>query len=231
MSELSHLCFRDEAWLPLHVDRVLDYFSISPFYDQQSNNAVAARAGKHLDEMSNVVGKEYRLDTNSSRPPALYIIWGLNRTSPTDLKPADVFFVLEGTIYMAPLLASLLASRVAKIAHYVNQAVDVLHSQASFDLAQGYTWDFDAPTDAVEAADADVAASPAAVSAVASPAGEATPNPPAETAVLPVVTAYLPPSFLDSLAPPASTKRELPPDAAVASGAPPAKRAKTTGST
>ena len=41
--ELAFVCFRDVAWLqacPLTADNVLEYFSLSQFYDRTCNNEV-----------------------------------------------------------------------------------------------------------------------------------------------------------------------------------------------
>jgi hypothetical protein len=115
--------YRDEFWLaayPLNATSLLDYFAFSPFYDKTCINE---RMKLHAMEASHGrrTGVEYVVKQTVS--PELFIIERLDRRSSTESVVLSVYYCLQGTIYQAPDLATLLSARVERAAHLLSKAI------------------------------------------------------------------------------------------------------------
>ena len=151
---LKHTTFKDEGWLRefgLHAGNALAYFARSPFWDPECNNVRAGREGRPTESL---VGKEYGVDLPNSEPNRI-IVWELFRKSPQQVDVVGVFVILEGMVFMGPLLADVVLSRVHKVIHSVQSALDTLRESATFDLGTGFSWDFFAPPPTHTAGDED----------------------------------------------------------------------------
>jgi len=144
------VCFRDSRWLelyPLTKDTVLDYFTLSGFYDRSCNNEHLKMQRLGLDKLNLMKGIEYVLST--ANEPDLYVITKRKRDSPTSVIPLAVYYIIRGTIFQAPNVYSVVASRTIKCLYHVQKAFQECNSYASFDPYTGYTWDFNKSADKI----------------------------------------------------------------------------------
>lgn len=149
---LLHQSWQSEAWMPiLNPSNVLEYFAESIFYDRQCNNEVIRMQRLNPDQLLGMVGIEYVLLI--AQEPILYVIRKQHRTSPTQVIPLAHYYVIAGKVYQAPDLGSVLNSRLANCANYLQQAFSETHSYAKYQSAKGYYWEFkDKESQALEAA-------------------------------------------------------------------------------
>lgn len=140
MSDLSHVCFRDVAWLqniPLDDTSVMDYFAMSQFYDRTCNNEVLKMQARFTDnaallsQLHKMTGVEYAV--LSSQPPKLFIIAKQQRHSPEKTSILSLHYVLDGSIYMAPSVHGVIGSRVTLSLYYLNEALKYAKKFVSFD--------------------------------------------------------------------------------------------------
>lgn len=114
---------------PLTELSVLDYFSLSQFYDRTCTNEqlrmqtrfTTAVGTIRLEEM---VGVEYVV-AETKQPPRLFIIHKRHRHSPHDFDVLASYYVLDGTIYQAPTLLSLLRCRVTTSLAFLTEAIQM----------------------------------------------------------------------------------------------------------
>ena len=105
---MNFLSFKDVNWLkmhPLNDETALDYFSTSPFYDHTCNNEQL--------KMQNIqkvlsTGIEYKVSN--------LIIEKFERPNENTL---EIYYILNGTIYMAPTLFNTISSRLTTAAFYL----------------------------------------------------------------------------------------------------------------
>lgn len=119
---LAHLCFRDVSWLqenPLNTSTAMNYFSLSPFYDNTCNNEQLRMQSRfNLEKkpenlLLKMVGEEYCLwDECCSADGRLFVIRKQRRSSPTSVKLLGAFYILDGSIYESPNLYTILGNRM-----------------------------------------------------------------------------------------------------------------------
>lgn len=132
--DLGHVCFRDVTWLqhfPLTNDTILDYFAQSQFYDRTCNNEVLKMQARYTDnptalltQLYRMTGPEYALLPAVSSPPGLFVVVRQHRTSPTQVRLQQAYYVLDGTIYLAPSIYSLINCRITTSLYSLREAVE-----------------------------------------------------------------------------------------------------------
>ncbi|PWN52059.1 hypothetical protein IE53DRAFT_21597 [Violaceomyces palustris] len=116
---------------PLNESNVLSYFSTSPFFDRRSNNeqirmqniANSQQPGLNQssaqfeeEELKRFTGLEFALVHH--KPPGCFVIHKRWRYGPDHAVPIAAYYVVNDSIYQAPDLYNVLASRlVSSIAH------------------------------------------------------------------------------------------------------------------
>ena len=65
-----------------------------------------------------MTGVEYEVLPSPQVPASLFVIRQLERKSPQFVRPLRVFYILDGAIYLAPSLHSVLSSRLSKVAFH-----------------------------------------------------------------------------------------------------------------
>jgi mediator of RNA polymerase II transcription subunit 6 len=123
--ELDEVEWRSPEWINVHglrTDNVLEYFSQSPFFDRQCNNALLKMQRQYTQqpqpqqpqqpvfiptvdaELTQLRGREYVVA--HTREPDLWVIHQRQRHGPGDTQGAvtveRVFFVVGASVYMAP---------------------------------------------------------------------------------------------------------------------------------
>lgn len=118
-TDMTGICFRDQLWLntyPLDRNLVFDYFALSPFYEWTCNNEQLRLRSIHpLDasHLSKMTGTEYTL--SEATEPHLFVIRKQKRDGPEKVTPMLTYYVLDGSIYQAPQLCNVFASRLVSI--------------------------------------------------------------------------------------------------------------------
>ncbi|KAK1265155.1 Mediator of RNA polymerase II transcription subunit 6 [Acorus gramineus] len=118
-TDMTGICFRDQLWLntyPLDRNLVFDYFALSPFYDWSSNNEQLRSRSIHpldLSQLSKMTGIEYIL--NEVMEPHLFVIRKQRRDGPEKVTPMLTYYILDGSIYQAPQLCNVFASRITYV--------------------------------------------------------------------------------------------------------------------
>lgn len=151
--DLTGIEWRFSEWLAanggLNPDNVLEYFSHSPFWDPNSNNATLKMQTNFNSlegdgsRLKNMVGVEFELV--KEQYPVLYIIQKQRRRSPTEVIPMAVYYVINGNIYQAPDLYSVLANRMLTIVNHLNRAFREVYNFVEFHPSSGYRWKLNLP--------------------------------------------------------------------------------------
>ncbi|RKO95107.1 hypothetical protein CAUPRSCDRAFT_9380 [Caulochytrium protostelioides] len=116
--DLTQVCFKDVGFLQhvgLFPHTALDYFAASQFYDKGCINEQvkmqarfnALRAGEM--NTTGMTGAEYRVGMPAG--PQVYTIEKHYRYSPKRTELIGMYYIIDGTIYQAPDLSRVLASR------------------------------------------------------------------------------------------------------------------------
>lgn len=142
----TNIEWRNDQWLfefgGLTPENVLEYFSLSPFWDSSSNNAVL-RMQTQFNQLSietklkEMVGVEFTL---ASHQDNLFIIAKSKRLSPTRAIPQTLYYILDGNTYECPNLYSLLSTRLLTSIKQTQDAFRLARSHAHFDPTLGYSY-------------------------------------------------------------------------------------------
>ncbi|WCJ21363.1 Mediator of RNA polymerase II transcription subunit 6 [Euphorbia peplus] len=125
-TDMTGICFRDQLWLntyPLDCKLIFDYFALSPFYDFTCNNEQLRLRAIHpldLSHLSKMTGIEYML--NEVVEPNLFVIRKQKRDTPDKVNPILTYYILDGSIYQAPQLSNVFASRVERALYHISKA-------------------------------------------------------------------------------------------------------------
>ena len=90
-----------------------------------------------------MVGVEYDL-WYFTYTPSLFVIRKQKRTSSTSVSLLSIYYIIEGTIYQAPNLQSVLSSRIQTSIYFCQKALEEAQQQVMFHPSLGYTWKKDA---------------------------------------------------------------------------------------
>ncbi|CAD6337223.1 unnamed protein product [Miscanthus lutarioriparius] len=132
-TDMTGICFRDQLWLdtyPLDRNLVFDYFALSPFYDITCNNESLRSRQIHPLDMSHLTkmtGMEYLL--SEVMEPHLFVIRKQKRESPEKSSPMLAYYILDGSIYQAPQLCNVFASRISRAMHHISKAFTIACSK------------------------------------------------------------------------------------------------------
>lgn len=74
--------------------------------------------------------------------PILYVIRKQHRHSPTEATPLADYYIIAGTVYQAPDLASVFNSRLLSAVHHLQSAFEESSGYSRYHPNKGYTWDF-----------------------------------------------------------------------------------------
>ncbi|CAH0551823.1 unnamed protein product [Brassicogethes aeneus] len=135
--------WHDSAWIPnLNTSNVMDYFSerSNPFFDRTCNNEIVKMQRLNPDQLQNMTGLEYVL--LHVQEPILYVIRKQQRYSPQQVTSLADYYIIAGTVYQAPDLASVLNSRLLSAVHHLQSAFETASSFARYHPSKGYSWDF-----------------------------------------------------------------------------------------
>jgi mediator of RNA polymerase II transcription subunit 6 len=87
-----------------------------------------------------MVGVEYIL--LHVQDPILYVIRKQHRHNPTNAVPLADYYIIAGTVYQAPDLASVFNSRLLSSVYHLQSAFEEAISYSKYHPNKGYTFDF-----------------------------------------------------------------------------------------
>ncbi|KAJ1924258.1 Mediator of RNA polymerase II transcription subunit 6 [Tieghemiomyces parasiticus] len=147
-ANLTGIEWRFTEWLGanggLRADNVLEYFSLSPFWDPTSNNAVLKMQTQFNElqaaqlDLKKMTGVEFAVV--HERWPTLFIIRKQRRRSPNEVIPLATYYILNGNIYQSPDLYSVVSNRLLISLHHLSQAFDETYRHATFHPSEHYSW-------------------------------------------------------------------------------------------
>ncbi|KAJ1962545.1 Mediator of RNA polymerase II transcription subunit 6, partial [Dimargaris xerosporica] len=119
-SNLTGIEWRFTEWLTanggLRPDNIMEYFSLSPFWDPTSNNAVLKMQTQFNElqtaqlDLKKMTGIEFAVV--HEKWPTLFIIRKQRRRSPSEVVPLATFYIINGNIYQSPDLHSVVSNRL-----------------------------------------------------------------------------------------------------------------------
>jgi hypothetical protein len=118
---LANRSFQDIQFLmtfPLiSPSAVLNYFSVSPFFDINSNNQTLIAQGieQSLLHLQQMTGIEFSVNERLSKPPRLFVINKQYRFSLRHVEVREVYYCLDGAIFQCPDLLEVLKTRLSKV--------------------------------------------------------------------------------------------------------------------
>lgn len=134
----------------LNADNIMDYFMTpnNPFYDKSCLNEtlrMQGRSGFNIDLMEGVQYKLYQ----ALEP--LFVIRKVERkrdpTRPQTLEetPLANFYIIQGTVYKTPDLASVINARVLSALCNIQASFAEARSYSRYHPSKGYWWEFEKP--------------------------------------------------------------------------------------
>ncbi|KAJ3125818.1 hypothetical protein HK098_008206 [Nowakowskiella sp. JEL0407] len=148
--DLTGVCFKDTTFLQhnfLDQSNVITYFSLSQFYDRSCINEqilMQARfqAERGLLDSRGMTGVEYVVaEEYLSYQPRLFVIFKHHRFSKDRTELLATYYIIEGTIYQSPNLATLLSNRILTSLYYIQKGFHDIVPSVRFHPARGYTWE------------------------------------------------------------------------------------------
>mmetsp|Transcript_14646 Transcript_14646/g.47038 ORF Transcript_14646/g.47038 Transcript_14646/m.47038 type:complete len:174 (+) Transcript_14646:3-524(+) len=152
---LTRVSWQDLEWLrhfPLNRDTVLDYFANSQFYDrtclnEQLNMQQGLSREERAEMLEQMSGIEYALAKAQEVPPTptaaartLYVIEKRQRTAGGGGGGSAVlrlYYVLDGVVYEAPTLKSVLRSRLLRLSWLLESAFEAVRGVTAPQRAGG----------------------------------------------------------------------------------------------
>ncbi|GME93248.1 unnamed protein product [Ambrosiozyma monospora] len=144
-TKLDELQWRSPEWVNafgLRTDNVLEYFSQSPFFDRTSNNQVLKMQNQFID--LNYMNRPYKMllqDLKKMkglefiiamvREPDFWIIRKQIRYSEVKTESVADYYIIGSSVYMAPLIHSILSSRLLSTSLNLRNAVTLLQEISS----------------------------------------------------------------------------------------------------
>ncbi|KAJ1557298.1 hypothetical protein HK096_008052 [Nowakowskiella sp. JEL0078] len=160
--DLTQVSFKDTTFLqhfPLDEHNIIDYFALSQFYDRSCINEQVRMQERFLSFSQNdssasalplkmdaraISGVEYTVALEYLLyKPALFVIYKFYRHTLDRKELLAAYYIIEGTIYQAPNLSSLLSNRILTSLHHLQQGFQAIRSQVHFHPSRGYSWEAD----------------------------------------------------------------------------------------
>jgi hypothetical protein len=112
--------------------------------EEEYNRALARLTGEQYEILPPVDLAFY------AQPSPLYTIRHVLRTNPTSIKILGIYYVVEGVIYKAPSVRSLMKANVTRTLEGLAGAGSALSVCARYQPSTGYTWNFEDDEDIVD---------------------------------------------------------------------------------
>ncbi|OUM51917.1 hypothetical protein BVG19_g1057 [[Candida] boidinii] len=149
---LDELQWRSPEWVNmfgLRTDNVLEYFSQSPFFDRSSNNQVIKMQSQFTEqnfinkpydeiliELKKMKGIEFVLAL--VKEPDFWIIRKQNRLNESVTQTIADYYIIGSSVYMAPLVSSIMSSRLLSSMLSLKKAMNILQNLSTFSPSDGH---------------------------------------------------------------------------------------------
>lgn len=139
------IAFSDMGWVstnPLTAENVMEYFSMSGFYDRQTASVEILKMQRRAptaELLRQTKGFEFAVEF--ADPPRLFVIRKDQRTSETTVVTRGYFYVLDGTIYAAPPLHLVATAALRRAFAVLGAALQDMCDFVRFDPVTGNSWD------------------------------------------------------------------------------------------
>ncbi|KAI8866320.1 hypothetical protein GQ42DRAFT_126262, partial [Ramicandelaber brevisporus] len=144
-AKLTAIEWRSPEWLamygPLRRENVLDYFSLSPFWDTGCKNANLRMQMRVQLQQQQQQQQQQQMHPGMPVHGAQFVIQKQQRTSAREpARPLAVFYVINDCIYMAPDLYSVVSNRIRSVANCVKTGFELASQAVEYSIADGYSW-------------------------------------------------------------------------------------------
>ncbi|KAK6204700.1 MED6 mediator subfamily complex component-domain-containing protein [Scheffersomyces amazonensis] len=134
----------------LHTGNVLEYFSLSPFYDRTSNNQVLMMQFQFQQiqipmgmtfqqffqtKLTEMTGIEFIIAYN--REPDFWIIRKQKRIDSNNAFPIQDYYIIGANVYQAPKIYDILASRLLSGVLSIKNSMDLLTNMTQYHVSDG----------------------------------------------------------------------------------------------
>ncbi|KAI8146337.1 MED6 mediator sub complex component-domain-containing protein [Fennellomyces sp. T-0311] len=152
--DLTSVEWRDTNWIERvggfqNQQMVLDYFSMSPFWDRQCNNQILSMQTQYNDlrqpyeatveALRKMTGIEFAV---VHEQPPVWVIQKRYRRGPeeNDVNPIATYYIMGANVYQSPTIYSVIANRLLTSLFHVNSAFKETQKYMDFHPAKGYSW-------------------------------------------------------------------------------------------
>lgn len=142
--DLTGVMWNDRVWtsyFPLNENTVMDYFSLSQFYDPRCNNELIKMQRLDTSLMQTMAGIEYKLHLPCPAPNLFIITKSRRSVNPPSLEPLATYYIHEGNIYQSPSLHAILSSRILQSLHHMRNAFQTMQGAVTLSGQGKYVWD------------------------------------------------------------------------------------------
>jgi len=139
--DLMGIAWSNKQWMgyfPLNGMTVMDYFSLSPFYERACNNEIVKMQRLEPSVLQTMVGIEYQVDL--VQEPVLFSIHKIHRVSPTETRLLAVYYIAQGVVYQSPTMHHVLTSRLLHCVHNLRKSFLELQQHVRVTPAGKYQW-------------------------------------------------------------------------------------------
>lgn len=134
----------------LHTGNVLEYFSLSPFYDRTSNNQILMMQFQFQqiqippgmtfyqyfqNRLAEMVGVEFVVAY--TREPDFWVIRKQRRRDPTHTESLEDYYVIGANIYQAPKIFDVISSRLLASVLAMKNSMELIHDMTKFHILDG----------------------------------------------------------------------------------------------
>ena len=134
----------------LNTNNVLEYFSLSPFYDRTSNNQVLMMQFQYQQiqiplgvsfhqyfqsRLSEMTGIEFVIAY--TKEPDFWIIRKQKRQDPQNTLTLQDYYIIGANVYQAPRIYDILSSRLLASVLSIKNSTDLLNDMTSYHISDG----------------------------------------------------------------------------------------------
>lgn len=142
--EEESMCFFDPNFInahPLTTGNILEYFSLSKFYDKQSLNEILKMQSQFANidisgKLTSTVGVYYILEFQADN---LFVI-GKKENDGQSTRILKMYYCMFGYIYCAPTHGRISDSRMMDALFYLNEAIDKYEEIKTFHWLEGFKY-------------------------------------------------------------------------------------------
>lgn len=141
--DLTGVKWSDPRWLEhfqLMPSTVLDYFSLSQFYDRSCNNEMVKAQRVDSKLISTLRGIEYILEPCAPDATVFIVTKRFREIAPPSLKTVATYYIVDGEVFQAPPANVVLSNRIDQMMHYLRKSFTAVRESVVLSPKGTYTW-------------------------------------------------------------------------------------------